>query len=661
MGGGYSMGRSTQAASSSKALLEVAEAFRLAGRLDEARRNFLEAATLAEEDGDKQSLVLAALGAGGLWVHEHRDVVERARVQALWERALDMVEPGSLDEARLVVRTTAEGVYSGEPIEPVVTALEVVRGFGVDRAVAEALSTLHHVMLGPEHAEERLELTGELITSAARANDPLLALMGLCWRTIDLFLLGEPRARQSLTELRERSAAADCAALTFVTEVLDAMTLARAGKLAEAEQAAELAFTRGTSAGDPDAPAYYGAMMASLRWWQGRAAEMIDVVRSITASPRLGLNDHAYVAADGVLSATVGDQDAAEEALARLNGIGFGNLPRSSTWLTTQLLAIQTAYLLGDAETATAAAEQLRPYATLPVMPSLAVVCLGSAEYGLGLSAALTGELDDAVSHLQSALRVDRRLGSRPMATLTEHALSEALMARAAPGDAELAGDLEQRARDRAQGMGLVLPERPSWLRSRRRRSGSKTTDHAVIDRVEGGRWRIDVGGRCTLFDDRVGMSYLAQLVEKPGQDVDVFALMANGRLPSEPEQPILDDEALRQYRERVRELQSRVERGAASTKQSERYRTELQTLTEGLRTVTRLGGRSRSFAGSHERARTAVRKALVRAIDVIACTEPSLGGHLVESISTGASCRYTPDPRWSVTVGETSTSKMRD
>jgi hypothetical protein len=47
------------------------------------------------------------------------------------------------------------------------------------------------------------------------------------------------------------------------------------------------------------------------------------------------------------------------------------------------------------------------------------------------------------------------------------------------------------------------------------------------------------------------------------------------------------------------------------------------------------------------------VRKALVRAIDVINCTEASLGDHFVKSIITGASCRYTPDPHWSVTIGD--------
>lgn len=646
------MGGVTNTASSTESLLEIAERRRRAGRLAEARQGFLDAATAANESGDKRRLVAAALGAGGLWVHEHRDVVERARVQALWAQALDTAVPGSLEEARLVVRTAAEAVYGGAPVEPVVAAVEVVRAFGEDQAVAESLSILHHVWLGPEHAHDRLDLAGEVITRAAGAKDPLLELMGLCWRTVDLFLVGDPRARQSLTELRERSGAADCAALTFITEVLDAMLLARSGKLPEAERVAALALERGTAAGDPDAPAYYGAMIAALRWWQGRAGEILDVVRTMAASPRLGLNDHPYVAADGLLSATVGDIDAAEEALARLNALGLDNLPRSSSWLTTQLLASETAYMLGDVDTAVAVAEQLRPYSRLPVMPSLAVVCLGSAEYGLGVAAVLTGELDDAVAHLQSALRLDRRLGSRPMMTLTEHALAEALTVRAAPGDLELADDLERRAQDRAQRMGIILPEHPSWLRARRRRAGGEPRRQAVINRVDGGRWRIEVEGRSTLFADRVGMSHLAQLVANPGRDFDVFELAVNSGLPREPDEPILDDVALRQYRQRAGELRSLLASGTASREASERYRSELRTLTDGLRTVTRLNGQSRSFVGNHERARTAVRKALVRAIDIVASAEPRLGDHLADSITTGASCRYTPDSQWTITVG---------
>jgi hypothetical protein len=147
-------------------------------------------------------------------------------------------------------------------------------------------------------------------------------------------------------------------------------------------------------------------------------------------------------------------------------------------------------------------------------------------------------------------------------------------------------------------------------------------------------------------------MSYLARLLRKPGQDVEVLVLAANGWFPKESGEPILDDEALRQYRRRAQELRFLLDSGVAS-RDAERYRAELATLTEGLRTITRLDGRSRRFADNHERARTAVRKAIVRAIDVIAATEPGLGDHLLQSISTGASCRYTPDAHWSVTVGE--------
>ncbi|MGA3216203.1 MAG: hypothetical protein ABSD97_11015 [Acidimicrobiales bacterium] len=549
------MGTVKRASSSSDSLIEVAETWRRRGRLVEARQSFLDAAAAADQSGDKQSLVVTTLGAGGLWVNEVRDVVERARFQTLWERALEVVAPGSLEEARLLVRTTAEAVYHGDPIEPVVAAVEVVRAFRDDGAVAEALANLHHVLLGPEHAHDRLELARELITSAVRAKDSLLALMGLCWRTVDLFLLGDSRARQSLTELRERSVAADCLAISFVAELLDAMLLARAGKLEQAEHAAAFALEQGTSAGDPDAPAYHGAMIAALRWWQGRAGEILDLVRTISASPRLRLNDPP------------------------------------------------------------------------------------------------TSQLDDAVANLQSALRVDRRLGSRPLATLTEHALGEALKARAAPGDAELGDELERRAQEPAQRVGLILPEHPAWLCTRRRQSDPNPTHHAVIERVGTGRWRIEVDGGNTLLDDRVGISYLAQLLRKPGQDIDVLLLATNSQIARELDVPILDGEALRRYRQRVRELRSLLERGAASGEEANRCRDELRTLTEGLRSVTRLHGRSRNFVGSHERARTAVRKAIVRAIETIASAEPDLGDLLAKSISTGASCRYTPDPHWSVTA----------
>ena len=631
-------------------IIEAAEAARRGGRLSEAREAFIKAATAAECALDAEALVRAALGVGGLWVHEHRDVVGRAAVRNLWERARDVVRPGSIEEARLAVREAAEAVYEGAALDPVSEAVERLRKFGVDDASAEALSLLHHVQLGPALARTRLELAEEIIRLATRAGDTVLGLMGLCWRTVDLFLLGDHHGEQSLAELRERTESDACEALNFIADVLGSMLLARAGRLSEAEVASKLALETGLAVGDPDAPAYYGAMLAALRWWQGRTEEIVELVRATSRSPRLGYNDHVYVAAHALASATVGDLDSSEEALARLTGIGLCRLPASSTWITTQFLVIETAYLLGDQQVAAEATELIAPYAELPVMPSLAVVCFGSAQRALGLSAAIKGRLDLAVEYLDAALLGDRRLGNRPMAVLTEHTLAEVLHARQSPGDQARAQQLASRSMERGQRIGMVLPQHPSWLVPVRSRAPRRPLIRQASLEHHSNGWRIRIDDRATMVSDRVGFNYLAELIHQPDVDLDVLRLASGscgGPLPVRD--PILDAAALRSYRRRAHELRRMLANTEKSTVQAERHHQELAALNAVLRSATGLDGRVRTFPNSQERARTAVRKAILRAIALISAAEPDLGAHLRASVITGATCRYSPSSEWIV------------
>lgn len=626
--------------------MSAAEASRRAGQLARSREAFAEAAAVAAAEEDGLALVEAALGVGGIWVYEQRDFLQRAALEALWRRAGDVAQGGSLLAARLDVRTAAEAVYEGGPVEAVRRAADAVLAFRDDGASAEALSLLHHVQLGPAHARARLALAEEIVRLAARAGDPLLGLMGLCWRTVDLFLLGDSRAEQSHRELRERAEAAGCEALAFVADVVWATCLARRGRLDDAEAAASAALERGVAAGDPDAPAYYGAMLAALRWWQGRGAEIIDMVRSVSASPRLGPNDHVYVAADAVLSAALGDVDGAEEALARLSGIGLSALPDSSSWLAAQFLAGEAAFVLGDAAVASEVRSLVEPYADLPVLPSLAVVCLGSARRTLGLACATTGDLDAAVTHLEDAVREDRRLGSRPMAVLTEHALAAVLEARDGPGDRARAGELRSRSVPSAARMGVALPAPPAWLAGRRRPERA-----ASLRRVAGG-WSVEVGGRAVLLGDRVGLAYLAALVGAPGEEHDVLQLAAWTAIPVRgTADPVLDRQALASYRLRARELTDLLADRDLAPARAEGARRELAELTATLRGAIERSGTVRGFPTDHERARTAVRKALVRAVEAIGAAEPELGEHLRRSVTTGATCRYDPAAGWTITV----------
>jgi hypothetical protein len=70
----------------------------------------------------------------------------------------------------------------------------------------------------------------------------------------------------------------------------------------------------------------------------------------------------------------------------------------------------------------------------------------------------------------------------------------------------------------------------------------------------------------------------------------------------------------------------------------------ELDALVHELACASGLGGRIRSFADAPERARTAVRKAVKRAIAQVSAANPVVGQHLATRIETGAVCRYRGD-----------------
>ncbi len=628
------------------ALFDAANAERRSGRISAARALFHEAAEAAAAVGDGPGIVAAVLGSDGIWVCEQRETVARSEARSRWERAAALVAPGSVDAERLAVRRAAEATYEDGPVEAVEAAVERVRELDDDRALAESLSLLHHCQLSPRYAEARLTLAEELLEVATRANDELLTLMGLCWRTVDLFLLGDPRARQSLEELRERAHSQHCEAVIFIVEVLDAMIEARAGHFIEAEAAAGLAAQRGSAVGDPDTPLYAGAMVAALRWWQGRCSEVLDVVREIAVSPRLGHNDHSYVASDAMFSALAGDLDGAEGALARLSSVGLDRLPDSSTWLTTQFLVAETAYRLGDAATAATVLTLIAPYSSLPVMPSLAVVCLGPAERSLGLAFATTGQVDAAIHHLEGALRADARLGNRPLATLTEHDLATVLRARNHEDDVARADELDRRASERAMRLGMQLPDPPAWLRPHA--PSGRASREFSLRRVRSD-WLLLVGDRTTVLSDHVGFAYIATLVSRPGENCHVLDLVTSGCLRDHLVDEVADRHALVAYRERGAELLRLLDSEDLDSATAVRYRRELDGIAEAIQSAIGLGGRVRGFPDSGERARTAVRKAIVRAIDRIGMTEAGLAAHLRASVVTGICCRYEPASGWSV------------
>jgi hypothetical protein len=627
-------------------LAAAERALHFEGDLQSGRWWFDLAYQAAECVGDGPAMARAALGLGGVWVHEHRTAAQAAKVRARQRRALAAVDPRSSLAVRLRARLCAEEDYHAGRHTAILAALAEARDTGDPAAVAEALSLAHHCLMDPGQEALRLELAQELIGQAAGSGRRGDLVVGLLWRTVDVFLAGDAHAERSLAELRELLADKDHRAAGFVAAAIGVMLAIRAGRFTQAEALAAACAERGRAAGDADAPGWHGVQLAAIRWYQGRIGELVPALRELVASPALGSTDYAYFPALAVAAAAAGDRRLAEGMLARLGRGTPAALPRTKSWLAALYGMAEAAFLLDDAGTAAQAYELLAPFAHLPAIASLGVACFGSVHHALGMAALTTGQLDRAAGHLGEAVQANLALGHWPAAVLSRCRLGQALALRHGPDDAAARRHRELAAQEAAE-LGMALPPAAP---GRAPRPGREPA--APRCRRSGRGWQLDWGGRTALVDDCVGMRHLASLIANPGREIPAIDL-ATGPEPPEhaahrqaaSAQPVLDEQATRTYRQRLSQLQADIddyeslndlERAAAA-------RAERDWLLAELTAATGLGGRVRAFADGQERARIAVGKAIRRALTRIAHADPVIGAELRATVHTGLRCSYRP------------------
>jgi hypothetical protein len=336
-----------------------------------------------------------------------------------------------------------------------------------------------------------------------------------------------------------------------------------------------------------------------------------------------------------------GDTGRARTMLDQVTAPGLAALPQSSTWLIGMLSLADAAHGIGDAGLARQVEELVEPFAGLPITPSLAVTCLGSAERILALTRLTRGDQDGAVAAFERAVDATRLLGNRPMTAVNTADLALALLARNAPGDRARAAGLLASAHGEAVAMGLDR-RAAQWGEA----LADLTETAATIVRT-GRQWVLTLDGKRAVVADRVGVRYLAQLLTSPGRPISALRLTGVDDALGTPAQPVLDERAQTEYRRRVADLTTReaVAKATGDATAAAALRGELDTLLDELRRSTGRGGRSRRFADAGERARTAVRKAIKRAITEIGESEPALAALLDETVATGTTCVYTPDP----------------
>jgi hypothetical protein len=612
-----------------------------AGRLADARREFWAEAEAAELVGDHLALAHAALGLGGVWVHEHRHVLERTRVLELQRRALSLIDAGSPLAHRLRIRVLAEEAYLTQDAELVLAELDATRACGDRVALAEALAVAHHCVLGPDHGRIRLALAEELLAVAASMDRSFDATRGLTWRTIDLFLAGDRHAERSLRELREHLAVEACDCFQFIVASLDVMLAVRRGDLAAARSAAEEGRQLGLAVGDADAVGFYCAQLAGIHWFEGRSDELLPAIKDLAHSTTLATPNEMVFAGLAVLAADAGDLDTARSTFEALRRDGLAAIPRSSNWLATLMCVCEVAHSLGDVAAANEAYELLSPYESLPVTTSLAVFCFGSAHRPLGVAAHTIGDLDKAIGHLEAAIVADLALHHRPAHAMDCAVLADLLEERADPGDGRRALDLRARAISDADRFGMT-GSAARW------RARAACRDVAVVTLTrDGSRCHVAVDERQIEFAHSTGMSYLAMLVERPGEEIPCIELATGSALTlrGAPTEPVLDPAAVAAYRRHIAALQEDIDDAdaCADLERAATARLELDRCLDELAKATGFAGRPRHFHDDAERARVAVHKAIKRALAQLEAVDPGVADELRARIVTGMRCVFRP------------------
>jgi hypothetical protein len=635
-------------------LLAGERALFVEGDLRAGRRLFDAAYGEAERRGDERGMARAALGLSGLWVHEHRTAADAAMVRGRQRGALSLLDPRSSLARRLRTRLAGEEDFRAGEHAGILALVAEARNASDPVSLAEALSLAHHCTLGPEHGRLRLELAQELVTEAPRSARRGDMLMGLMWQTVDLFCAGHPHAQRRLEELRGLLAREDHLAIGFIISVIEVMLSIRAGRFGEAEALAAACADRGTAAGHVNATGMYAGQLATIRWYQGRIAELLPMLSELVNSPKVSVVDNSGIAGLAVAAATTGDQRLAASALARLRDQDLAeSSPRSSTWLMSMYSVVEAAHLMGDAEASARAYDLLTPFASLPVIAGLCVACLGSVQHCLGVASLTTGDVDRAVEHLHMAVRDNLALGHWPALVLSRLRLGQALALRDGPRDEAARSELTL-ARQEAAALGMTLPTGAGPNAAPGTIDGAARRAPVVTCRRRGRQWQVELDGRIAVVDDYVGMRHLATLLANPGYEIPATELAAGpgqpgpvtARQAAESAQPVLDDQARREYKQRLWNLQAEIdefesmndlERAAAT-------RSERDWLVAELTATTGIGGRPRRFSGSDERARIAVGKAIRRAVARVSEADPVIGRELQATVHTGQRCSYRPE-----------------
>jgi hypothetical protein len=465
--------------------------------------------------------------------------------------------------------------------------------------LADALDAALASHWGPDDLALRRDWARRLGDAAAHLADPDARLQAQLWSlTVAWEVLDLPRMHRSMRAIEMLAEESPRAEFFAATRRLPIELLRE--KFEVAPLLVERAAAAAKAAVIPDADGVLHGMRGYTAFFTGDSAGCAAQAPAFEAyAIEFGV---ATVRAEAaVIWLGAGRLDKVAEMTGAFTPDVLAALPQDSDWLLVLQCVLEAALAIEDTEIVEAALGLLAPYGGRSVVNAGAVMWHGVTDDTLARAHALLGNEQASARHRAAALATYERIGAR-------------------------------------------------WWRHRlRSRSPTEPPANDVVavhlHEQPGGLWLVGREGATFVLPRMRGLTHLHALLGRPNTDIPALSLVGSQVVEQAP-LDVLDDESRRICASRISELDDEL----AHTDRPD-LRDERDAIIAYLARGTALGGRNRTTGSHAERARVAVRKAIVAALARIAEADPWLGRHLHDRVHTGFDCRYQSDPdhpiRW--------------
>ena len=343
---------------------------------------------------------------------------------ALSELATAEGADDALLRARLLANLAAADPTALDRVATADEAVSIARRLGDPETLGIALVAQQVADLGPTTLARRLRTSREIISVARACGEGDLAVRGRFLlknalleagdtRELDAELIAQDR---SITEIAEQRFSRHSLWFRCMRATLD-------GRAADAEMLATECLTIAQTLHDPDGFGVYTGQYGVALWLQGRLSELepvyIDLMREEPSEP-------LWPAVVGWIALHDGRINTARGLLDRL--APPTEVPHGMHTLLTWFTMADLAAAVGEDEFVREMRDTLLPYADRVVPIAMGAACFGVIARPLGRLAARMGRVDEAVAHLERAIRLTARMGARPWLVDAQITLAEVLI-----------------------------------------------------------------------------------------------------------------------------------------------------------------------------------------------------------------------------------------